>query len=198
MKQKIAEKREKILKAAGRLFESNGFHATGVDVIAAKAGITKRTLYKYFGSKEGLIEAVLQKYQLQMMEQIRRRVTEIGNNGAEQLLVCFDCYQEWFSEPRFAGCLFIKTLNEFQRCSDRLFAIARKAKSELRLYLVKLAKEAGAQDPELLASQLQLILEGSIVVAQCGREQVSIDTARALAERLVAEAFPPNSDVISL
>ena len=187
MVQKITDTREKILEAAELLFEGNGFHATGVDEIASKSGVTKRTLYKHFGSKEGLIEAVLRRHQNQMMDRMRSRVAEIEAEGGKRLLACFDLYQEWFSEPSFAGCIFIKTLNEFQQCSDRLFAIAAQAKSELRHYLTGIAKEAGVADPEHLARQLQIILEGSIVVAQSGRESIHI--AREIAERVIAEAF---------
>ena len=172
-----------------QLFEANGFHATGVDKLAAKAGITKRTLYKYFSSKEGLIEAVLEKSRQQMMQRIRDRVESTDEKGAARLLVCFDFYQEWFADTRFSGCIFVKILNEFQRCSERLSAIASIAKSEHRNYLAELAEVSGAADPELLADQLQLILEGSVVVAQCDRENASIRVARQLAEQLISQAL---------
>ena len=189
MTQRITVRREKILEAAERLFEANGFHATGVERLAAEAGVTKRTLYKHFGSKEGLIEAVLHRHRAQMMDRIRARVAKIKAGGVARLLACFDLYQAWFAEPDFAGCLFIKTLNEFQQCSERLFAIASQAKSGLRDYLVELAVKAGAKEPGLLADRLQLILEGSIVVAQCGRNNESIRVAREMAERVIAEAL---------
>lgn len=190
MIQKITEKHEKILEAAEKLFEVNGFHATGVEEIASKSGVTKRTLYKHFGSKEGLIEAVLSRHQSQAMNRIHKRVSEIGAEDGGRLLACFDLYQEWFSRPCFAGCIFIKTLNEFQQRSDRLFAIAARAKLELRDYLTGIAEEAGVSDPEHLAEKLQIILEGSIVVAQCGRRTESIRTARELAKTVVAQYLP--------
>lgn len=189
MSRKITEKHEKILEAAERLFEANGFHATGVDEIASTADVTKRTLYKQFGSKEGLIEAVLCKHQSQMMDRIRSQVAKMDAGGGKRLLVCFDLYQEWFSGSSFAGCLFIKALNEFQQCSEKLFGTASEAKSGLRDYLAELAKEAGVVNPERLAGQLQLILEGSIVVAQCGRKTESIQIARELAEKTISESF---------
>lgn len=186
MIQKITDKNKDILDAAERLFEANGFHATGVDHIAAESGVTKRTLYKYFGSKEGLIEAVLSRHHSKLMNRIHAHIAKIETPAA-QLLACFDLYHEWFDKPHFAGCLFIKTLNEFQQCSERLFAIASRAKFELRNYLAELSKEAGAKHPELLAKQLQLVLEGSIIIAQCGRVTESIHIAREMAEKLIAE-----------
>ena len=189
MIQRTTDKAERILKTAEQLFRADGFHATGVDQIAARSGVTKRTLYKHFGSKEGLIEAVLRRNHDQTMEHIRSRVAEVEADGGKQLLVCFDLYQDWFSEPGFTGCIFIKTLNEFQQCSETLFALAAQAKSDLRAYITEIARGAGVIDPERLAYQLHLILEGSIVVAQCGRTVESICTARELAEKIVSEAL---------
>jgi len=186
MSRKTTDKREKILQAAEQLFEAKGFHAVGVDRLAAEAGVTKRTLYKCFGSKEGLIESVLRRHQVQVMGRIRSSVAEAPSGGAERLLVCFDLYQQWFSKPCFAGCLFIKALNEFQQCSERLFATAQQSKLELCGYLAELAEEAGAKEPGNLAVQLQLILEGSIVIAQCGKDNTSIQQAKNLAEWLIS------------
>lgn len=196
MIQKITDKGIDILDTAERLFEANGFHATGVDHIAIESGVTKRTLYKHFGSKEGLIEAVLSRHHSNLMNRIRTHIAKIETPGGAQLLACFDLYHEWFDKPHFAGCLFIKTLNEFQQCSERLFVIASRAKFELRNYLAELSKKAGAKHPELLANQLQLVLEGSIIIAQCGRVTESIHIAREMAEKLIAEELneAPASD----
>ena len=194
MIQKNTDKHENILHTAERLFEANGFHATGVDRIAAESGITKRTLYKHFGSKEGLIEAVLRRHHSKLMVQISAHITRIEVSGVERLLAFFDLYHDWFTQKCFSGCLFIKTLNEFQKCSERLFAIAAQAKSELRDYLATLAREAGAKNANLLADQLQLILEGSIIVAQCGRKIESIHTARKLAKKLIVEGIKLNRE----
>lgn len=189
MIQKITDKRETILKAAERLFEANGFHAIGVEKLAAEAKVTKRTLYKHFGSKEGLIEAVLRRHHSKLMDRIRAHIAKVKVSGGQQLLACFDLYQAWFAEPNFAGCIFIKTLNEFQQCSERLFDIATQAKAEIRNYLVELAREANVKKPDLLADQLQLILEGSIIVAQCGRRNESTYMAKEMAKRLICEAL---------
>ena len=198
MIQKITDKHKTILETAERLFEANGFHATGVDQLAAKAGVTKRTLYKHFDSKEGLIEAVLRKHQARTMERIRSHVAKTDPKGAERLLVCFNLYREWFSQPCFAGCLFIKALNEFQQRSERLFTAAQQAKLELRDYLAELAEAAGVPEPQRLATQLQLILEGSIVIAQCESENEEIQVARELAEQLISAALISNSKAIGV
>ena len=189
MIQKITDKHEKILKAAEQLFEKNGFHATGVEAIASVSGVTKRTLYKHFGSKEGLIEAVLRRHHDQTMACMRSQVAKVDAGSGKKLLACFDLYQDWFSKPCFAGCIFIKTLNEFQQCSKTLFAFAAQAKADLHHYITEIAREENIANPERLSDQLQLILEGSIVVAQCGRKTESIRTARELAEDIISQAL---------
>ncbi|KCY47057.1 TetR/AcrR family transcriptional regulator [Acinetobacter nosocomialis] len=52
----ISSKKLHVIQTAIHLFTTYGFHTAGVDLIAKEAQITKSTFYKYFGSKEGLIE----------------------------------------------------------------------------------------------------------------------------------------------
>jgi AcrR family transcriptional regulator len=52
---------EQMLDAAGRIFAAGGFHAASMDEIATAAGISKPMLYNYFGSKEGLYVAYVQR-----------------------------------------------------------------------------------------------------------------------------------------
>lgn len=53
------DNRTQILECALNLFSLHGYDAVGVQEIASNAGVTKPTLYHYFGSKKGLLEALL-------------------------------------------------------------------------------------------------------------------------------------------
>ena len=53
--------RGRLLGAATHLFCKYGINATGIDAIINEAGTAKTTLYKLFGSKDGLVEAVLER-----------------------------------------------------------------------------------------------------------------------------------------
>lgn len=182
-----SEKREALLDCAQRLFEVQGFHGTGVDQIAKDSGVTKRTLYKHFGSKEGLIQAVLELHHSEMMANMRAQLFSGEGDVTARLMQCFELYRDWFGQAHFSGCIFIKTMNEFTACSPLLRGIAQHSKSEVRQMIYEIALEGGLSDPALLADQLQLLLEGSIVVAQCGEGAKVIDTARPIAERLIRE-----------
>ncbi len=183
------EKREQILRAANELFERQGFNATGVDQLAAAAGVTKRTLYKQFGSKEGLIEEVLRMHHTEMMEKTRTEVLSKRAGSQARLMTCFELYRAWFAQTNFSGCIFIKTLNEFGGCSTRLTSIAAESKREMRNFFAELAKEAGARRPEKLADQMQILLEGCIIVAQTGQGPEVIDTAKSMAKELIKQAI---------
>ena len=183
--QKNDDKREALLVCAYRLFEVQGFNGTGVDQIAAESGVTKRTLYKYFGSKEGLIEAVLEQHHAELIEQMRAVVFTEEQDCMSRFMRCFDLYRDWFGRSNFAGCIFIKTINEFAGCSPKLSGIAQRSKVAIREILVEVGQEGELRDPDLLADQLQLVLEGAIVVEQYGTCAQVIETARSLARSLI-------------
>ena len=184
------DKTQQLIQAAHQLFEQQGFHATGVDQIAKHAGVTKRTLYKQFGSKEKLIATVLKEHHILTMLAICNHV-EAGGEGDSpeaQLMRCFDSYREWFARKDFAGCIYIKTLNEFSGCSTELCAVAQQCKQAIRDYIGEITAKGDFADPETLADQLQLLLEGSIVVTQYNTKHDPIETARAIASNLIASA----------
>ncbi len=182
------EKREAVLVTANQLFELQGFHATGVDQLAAESGVTKRTLYKYFGSKEGLIEEVLRRHHEGMMQRARAKILAIHPVGDARLMASIEMYRDWFGRSNFSGCIFVKTMNEFGSCSSKLTSIAVESKVAMRAFFIELCVEQGAREPELLADQLQLLLEGSIVLAQTGRGVEVVDIVKDLAKKLLSEA----------
>lgn len=182
---KTSEKRQQILETANRLFEQQGFNGTGVDQLAAESGVTKRTLYKHFGSKEGLISAVLKDHHQTMMKTVDERIVSPNLNAQEKLMACFDYYFEWFASPNFSGCIFIKTLNELGGCSTTLGRIAQEAKESMRAAIVEIAEAGGYENPQDLALELQLLLEGSIVLTQTGMKSKAIEAAKRVAEKLI-------------
>lgn len=186
---KNVDKRESILRAANRLFEMQGFNGTGVDQIASESGVTKRTLYKHFGSKNGLIHEVLLDHHTHMMERVRETILSLPDDAAVRLLACFELYREWFGRSNFSGCIFIKTMNEFAGCSSKLGQVAQDAKRSMRTFLAEIAREGGAEQPDDLALKLQLLLEGSIVMAQSGSGPAIVDAALQVGTTLIEESL---------
>lgn len=181
-------KKEDILAAAYALFEEDGFHATGVDSIARRSGVTKRTLYRLFGSKENLALEVIRRHDESFRCELRQRL-DVGSRAAsERLLSLFDYYGSWFASADFRGCLFIRAMVEFQVSSRVLRNAARDSKELLRHYIERLCGELGARDPVLLSCQLQILLEGSIIAAQAKPEGDSAAVAKGIATALLEDA----------
>lgn len=151
--------KERILNTADRLFYQRGVRAVGVDTIATEAGISKRSLYDYFPSKEALVLAYLE-----------RRFLPLPASGAppaEQILAIFDRLEAVFTDPAFRGCPFVNAVAELGGSEAARLAAGYKA--ERRAWLRDQLQEAGAPDPEGLALQVQLVVEGAISTAlvQC-------------------------------
>src|SRR3954469_11437904 len=90
--------KQRILESADRLFYLRGIRAVGVDAIAAEIGISKRTLYNHFPSKEALIAAYL--------ERRFRQAPVSAQPPAEQILGTFDQLERRFASKGFRGCPF--------------------------------------------------------------------------------------------
>ncbi|WP_328766975.1 TetR/AcrR family transcriptional regulator [Streptomyces sp. NBC_00286] len=78
-----ARKRAAILTAARELFLADGFDRSSVDAIAARAEVSKRTVYDYFGDKQTLLQAVVDAVGQQMITTVRRTLDDTVTNLTE-------------------------------------------------------------------------------------------------------------------
>ncbi|MBX9760478.1 MAG: TetR/AcrR family transcriptional regulator [Beijerinckiaceae bacterium] len=175
--------RDRLLAAASRLFCRYGINAVGVDTVVAEAGTAKATLYKAFGSKEKLVEAVLEREGRLWRDWFLASLDEGQMSPAARLRRIFPLLGEWFAQDRFYGCPFINAIGEHDKSEDRLRKIAIAHKKAVLKRVEDLAREAGAADPLKLAHQIGLLIDGAIVVAMITR-----DPGPA---RLAGEAFEP-------
>lgn len=95
--------RDHLLEAALRLFNQHGYHATGIDVIIAEAGVAKTTLYRHFETKGDLILAVLERRDEQDRDAMRAFVEQRTKDPVERLLATFDFLEAWFRDEHFRG-----------------------------------------------------------------------------------------------
>jgi len=91
-----SSKREQLIKTALELFAKNGIHATGIDTIVEHSGVTKKTLYAHFRSKEELVLAVLRQYDELARNEFMRQVESGGKTPRARLLAVFDFAERWF------------------------------------------------------------------------------------------------------
>ena len=116
--------RGRLLNAATHLFCKNGINATGIDAIIDEAGTAKTTLYKLFGSKTNLVNAVLENEGKQWREWFIAAIEQGGGDAETKLARIFPALKRWFGEERFYGCPFINAVGEHDKDAKQFRAIA--------------------------------------------------------------------------
>ena len=173
---------ERILESADRLFYLRGIRAVGVDTIAAEIGISKRTLYNHFPSKDELIAAYL-----------RRRFNTAPASDkppAEQILGTFDSLERRFARKDFRGCPFVNAVAELGAEDKAVKKIAIAFKESRRLWFRDLLVQLGVADADGLATQLTLLVDGSIA-----QDLVRDDPSMARAAKEAARVLLRNAGV---
>jgi len=158
--------RDRILSAAGDLFYRHGIRAVGVDAIAEAAGTNKMTLYRHFASKDELVAEYLrqsakgadacwskleQAYPGDALAQLRAWLKEMAAHVAN-------------ADER--GCPLVNAAVELPEKGHPARRVIEEAKAKQRSRLISLCGAAGLSEPEMLADELHLLLEGARVTSQ--------------------------------
>ncbi len=181
---------EKILAAATQLFCDEGFAATGVDRIAKEAGTAKSTLYANFGSKEKLIEAVLEREGEAWRAWFFGRLGRVSGTPEDRLSAMFDILEDWFADPDFYGCPFINAIAESSFASELSRQAAQRHKAPLLTWLKAVGIELGLPDVDGFADQIVVLIDGAIIAAQAGRKPAFAQSAKALALSIIQTSRP--------
>ena len=181
-------RRDHLIKTAIHLFCEHGYHATGIDRILSEAGVSKKTMYVHFRSKEELIYAALQQHDGQFRNSFMKAVEDAGETPKKRLLAIFDVAEAWFEDNNFFGCMFINAIGEYAEKDSPVRDISKQFKQMMWNYVAGLAREAGAADADALADELCLLLEGAIVTAQVAGKPDAARTARKIAQRAIEAA----------
>lgn len=171
---------ERILAAADKLFYTRGIRAVGVDAVAAEAGVSKRTLYNYYPSKDALIAAYL-----------TARFKQIAPSDAparEQILGAFDRLERMFADGSFRGCPYVNAVTEIGDPKHAAVGIAVQFKEQRRVWFRALLERVEVRDPDGLATQLQILWEGALASALVRGDATLARAARAAAEVLLDAA----------
>jgi AcrR family transcriptional regulator len=182
-----ASPRDRLIEAATRLFCRYGVNSVGVDAIVAAAGTAKTTLYKVFGSKDGLVEAVLEREGRTWRAWFLAEIDGPGGSAAERLARIGPALRQWFSRDDFYGCPFINAVGESDKADDRMRTLAIAHKKIVLERLATLAAEAGHREPMHLAHTLGLIIDGAIVAALVTRDSAVADTAGRACAAVLAD-----------
>jgi AcrR family transcriptional regulator len=180
----------RVLEAASELFYEQGINAVGVDLIARRAGVTKKTLYDRFGSKDALITAYLQQRDSRWRAWLAAEVGRTVGDGtpAERILATFDALAAWAVTESPRGCSLVNAAAELPDPSHPARAVIISQKRWLRDYLLDLCRQAGAAEAESLADELALMHEGANVMIGLGVLRDPVATVRRLAEQALEQA----------
>lgn len=176
----------RILEAASRLFYARGLHAVGVDTIAAEAGVTKKTLYDRFGSKEALEVAYLHARDARWEELLAGSLEAHPAPGVERVLAIFDAAERWSAAEGGRGCAAINARAEVDDPAHPVAVEVARQKSWVRDLLESECRTAGLARPGELADALMVLYDGALAGSGTGVPTEPFRAARRAAATLCA------------
>ncbi|HSW26444.1 MAG TPA: helix-turn-helix domain-containing protein [Burkholderiaceae bacterium] len=175
---------EHILDTAERLFYAQGIQRVGVDAVVAAAGVSKRTLYKHFGSREQLVAACLER-------RAARQSAPAASAGAplQEILGVFERLERWFGSGRFRGCPFSNAIVELGGDpAHPALAVARGVKAQHTAWFESQLRRLHVSEPARTAMQLSILVEGALASAM-QRSEVAEALQVARAAQAAAKAL---------
>ena len=186
--------RERLLQAAAELTYTNGIDATGVDAIAKQAGVTKRTLYQHFRSKDELVAAALQALDQPTITGLRAAVDRRTSRGSRPIEALFTVLTRTFTDAAFRGCAFLNAGLEMHADDHPVRPVIRSHTDARRNLVSDLVRAEGIHD-EWAAEAITLLIEGAFAAGAARRDLAVIKRAAHAAERVLslARATPSTS-----
>ncbi|MFK8014707.1 MAG: TetR/AcrR family transcriptional regulator [Gammaproteobacteria bacterium] len=183
-----SSRREHLLITASDLFARHGYHSTGIDRILSESGVAKMTLYKYFASKDELIAESIRFRGARSRAWFIDEIEALACAPEDRLVALFDVLSIWFAHASFTGCPFVNATAEYGAADDPIHVAAAEHKSLLRNYFVAQADAAGFCDPNAIADQMMILMEGAIVTRQVSGRTQGAEQAKQLFNVVLAGA----------
>lgn len=163
--------RERLLEAAARLSYQNGV-GIGVEALCKAAGVSKRSMYQLFQSKDELLAASLEKRAPTFVAGLLPTAGD-GRPPRERILHVFQQVELQAATPGFQGCRYLAVQIELKDQSHPASQVARRIKDNLTAFFRSEAVEGGASNPDLLARQLSLVFDGASARAGIGADSLT-------------------------
>ena len=158
-----ASARERILATANELFYREGVRAIGVDTVVERSGVSKTSLYRLFESKDALIAAFAAERDRSFWAWWDHVEEQHADNPRALLDALLSGIAERIARPAYRGCPFLNLATEFPDDNHPGRVVARGNKEEMRARLVVILGKLGAGDPNRVATQIGLIINGAYV-----------------------------------
>ena len=187
MPRSSTDTRERILQAAYELFYAKGFARVGVDAVAEKAGLTKRTLYYHFKSKDDLLAAVLEHRGELALERIGRWAAALKGDAEAFVAALFRELSRWASKPGWEGAGFTRVAMELADLPGHpARAIARRHKAAVEAWLARELAARKVRQSARAAREIALLLEGCVALMLIHGSADYAAAAAGAARRLVS------------
>lgn len=179
--------RARILEAANRLFYAQGVRAVSVDAVADAAGVTKKTLYYHFRSKDDLIAAYLEARDQPNLALFAKWYEAAEGGPAERTAAIFEKLARNARHPEWKGCGFLRTVAELAAMPGHpAVAIGAAHKKKFEVWLSGRYGEAGLKRPEAVARGVVLLMEGAFSAMLTHRDPTYAEAAGESARLLIA------------
>jgi AcrR family transcriptional regulator len=183
--------RDRIISAANALFYNDGIRGVSVDAVAEKAGVTKRTLYYHFRSKDDLVAAYLAGRDQPNLALFRKWFSEAQGSLPAKVEAIFRNLARSARHPKWKGCGFLRTSAELANLPGHpAIKIGAAHKKKFEEWLRATFAEEGIADSVRLSRQILLLLDGSFAVVLLHRDPSYMETAGEAAHALVEAALP--------
>ena len=181
--------RRRILEAAYELFYRKGFGRVGVDEIAAFAGLTKRTLYYHFESKDELLSAVLETQSGLVLARIRKHESRYSGRPHEMIDVLFSELARWSAKPGWSGAGFTRLVMELADLPGHpARAVARRHKAEIEAWWTSLLEREKVPSAADRAREVALLMEGATALILVHGDKSYAAAAGHAAKRLLCRS----------
>lgn len=182
--------RERILATASELFYREGARAVGVDLVVERSGVAKTSLYRHFPTKDDLIAAFLERQDERFWRRWDDDSQRLQADPAAELAAHLARIGSVIAGADYRGCPQLNTAIEFPAPGHPARAVALAHKQALRQRLRRITTRLGVREPDELADQLALVIDGAFVDGQLLGGAEAAATLTSTARALVAAASP--------
>jgi AcrR family transcriptional regulator len=158
--------RERILEAASELFYRHGIRAVGVDAIAEAADTNKMTLYRHFPSKDELIAECLREHTREVDTYWDALTAKFAGDPEGEIKAWLDAVATCVTDVGERGCVIANAAVELPEKDHPARAVIEAHKRSARERLMTLFRAAGLLEPEGLADEVFLLIEGARINMQ--------------------------------
>lgn len=179
---------DKILQTAEQLIYQNGIHAMGMDLLVRTSGVARKSIYRYYATKDEVAVQALSVRDQRWMHWFRSE-TDKAPTAQARILAMFSVLKSWFESEGFRGCAFINTAGEIGDPADPVRKLAKAHKQKLLDYSLELCQQLNVEHPEILAKQLLILIDGAITLALVMGDHNAADNAQDMAQLLLTSAL---------